>query len=140
MGSMTALHRLPRHLPAVDLLLEDLGDPTAADLAAGLGCSVRSVWRWRESGTWPRCAHLALFFASRYGWSVVDSDARYSVQLARGLAASLRAERDQVAAQLEAVQRLAATGAANVPVLRPGAVTARPRLAPLARYPLAHRG
>lgn len=134
------LHRLPRHLPPVDLLLADLEHPTGADLAAALGVSRRSVWRWQQAEEWPRCEHLALYFASRYGWSLVDSEARHAVQLARGLADALRRERDQLAAQLDQVQQLADTGAANAPVLRPGAVTARPRLAPLARDPVAQRG
>jgi hypothetical protein len=137
MGCMT-LHRLPRHLPPVPVLLADLEHPPGAELAASLGVSVRSVWRWQQLDHWPRPVHLALFFASRYGWSVIDSESRYAVQLARGLADALRAERDQLAAQLDQVQQLADTGAANLPVLRPGAVTARPRGAPLLPNPVAH--
>jgi hypothetical protein len=131
------LHRLPRTLPPVAVLLADLEHPTGAELAAALGVSLRSVWRWRAADAWPRSVHLALFFASRYGWSVVDSESRYAVQLARALADALLAERDTLRRQLDQVQTMANTGAANAPVLSPGTVAPRPRLAPLPGDPLA---
>lgn len=111
------LSHLPRHVPPVAVLLDDLGNPTAAEIARVLGVSVRTVWRW-QAGEWPRCAQFALFFASRWGWSLIDSEARFRVSLAEQHVVALRAELDQARAQLAHVLALADTGAANAPVMR----------------------
>jgi hypothetical protein len=89
------LHRLPRQLPPVPRLLDDLGHPPPAAIARALGVSARTVRRWGDE--WPRPAHLAIFFASRWGWSAVESDALTAWQLAQAqvqaLAEELSAER-----------------------------------------------
>lgn len=114
------LHRLPRSLPAAGALLADLGHPTADAIGAALGVSQRTVWRWRagEDAGWPRPALLGLFFASRWGWSAVESEAFYRVQLAEALAASRADELQALRAQLVHVQSLGDFGAANAPLLR----------------------
>lgn len=110
------LSHLPRHVPPVPVLLADLGHPTAAEIAKALGVSVRTVWRW-QAGDWPRCAQLALFYCSRWGWSVLDCDARFRVSLAEQLAQALAGDLARSRAQLEHVLQLVDTGAANQPVL-----------------------
>lgn len=114
------LHRLPRETPPPDLLLRDLGSPTADDLARALGVSRRTIWRWRETDEWPRMACLALFFASRYGWSVVDSEARFAVDLARLTAQSQHEQIRRLQRQLEAIEALGLHGSANMPRLSAG--------------------
>ena len=110
------LYRLPAHVPPAALLLADLGNPTAADLAASLGVSVRTVWRWQAGAEWPRLPALALFFASRWGWSAVQSDALQAVWLAQSLADSLRRELAATRCQVEHLSGLAVYGSANAPV------------------------
>lgn len=127
------LHRLPRQLPPVAVVLSDLGNPTAAQLAQALGVSVRSVWRWQASD-WPRAAQLALFFASRWGWSAVESDAMHAVDTSAALVRALRADLEQARAQLARVQALGDFGAANAPVL--SAAVAAVARRPLSRDPL----
>lgn len=97
------LRRLPRDLPPPALLLADLCNPAPREIARHLGLSERTVWRYQADG-WPRCAHLALFYASSWGWSMVDCDAHRAVTLYRDLARSHQAERDDVRAQLQALQ------------------------------------
>lgn len=114
------LHRLPRQLPPPAVLMADVGSPSARCLASALGVSARTVWRWQLSGAWPRPAHLALFFASRWGWSAVQSDALHAVQLAEALA---RARADECAAlrcALARVEALQLHGSANAPRVRLG--------------------
>jgi hypothetical protein len=124
------LHRLPKHLPAVALLLDDLHKPSTDALAHTLGVSTRTVQRWQVDGAWPRTAHLALYFASRWGWSAVDSEARHAVQLFERLAGALQTEVHQLRALLaqpaqvnlwsETSARPAAPGFAPAPTPPPG--------------------
>lgn len=112
------LYRLPRSIPPVPALLADLQHPTAGQLAQALDVSQRTVWRWQQAGAWPRPVELSLFFASSWGWSAVECDARYRVATAEGLADALRRE---LAASRSEVQRLAALGvygSANMPTMR----------------------
>jgi hypothetical protein len=109
------LTRLPRSLPTVDQLLADLGHPAPRDLAPALGVSERTVWRWHATG-WPRCAHLALYFASSWGWSAVECDAHNTLATHQALAKAYLAERDAARAQLAHVLHLARFGAANSPL------------------------
>lgn len=115
-----SLHRLPRQLPPPAVLMADLGHPSPTELGPALGVSARTVWRWQLAGEWPRAAHLAVFFASRWGWSAVQSDALHAVQLAEALA---RARADECTALRGALARLEALqlhGSANAPRVRVG--------------------
>jgi len=121
-----SLHRLPRSLPPITDILADLGNPPPAALARALGVSERSVWRWRAAPErTPRPVVLALFFASRWGWSAVDADARTAVRLAQALTVSLRAEIEQLAGEVQRLEALGGYGSANSP--------ANPRLVVVAR-------
>ena len=112
-----SLHRFPRALPPVAVILQDLGHPTAAALGAALGVSARTVWRWQEPGAvCPRAPHLALFFASRWGWSAVESDALHAVQLAGALADARLREVEALRAQVLRLESLGDFGAANSPL------------------------
>ena len=112
------LHRLPRQLPPPAVLEADLGNPSPAELGPALGVSARTVWRWHLSGHWPRAAHLALFFASRWGWSAVDADARNAVQLAQALARARADECAALRASLARMEALQLHGSANAPRVR----------------------
>lgn len=111
------LSRLPLAIPAASVLLADLGHPSTPDLAAALGVSVRTVWRWRESDAWPRAARLSLFFASSWGWSAVECDARRSVEVWRQLADAQGRELRELR---QLVRHLASLdhGSANQPTMR----------------------
>lgn len=143
---MTAamLARLPGSLPALSVILAHLGHPRPHQWGRALGVGERTAWRWLADDAAPRPAALALWFASDLGYSVIASDAPWQLATARALAASLEAERRELLAQLERVQQLAATGAANLPIMAPGAVSlpsARPARAvavPLRANPGPH--
>lgn len=111
-----SLHRLPRSLPALSLLLDDLGRPSAAELARALGVGERTVYRWLAADAAPRPAHLALYFASSYGWSLVDSEARHAVQTWRGLAESRGRDLVALEARLRRLSALGDFGSANDPI------------------------
>lgn len=112
------LSRLPRQLPPPSLILSDLGRPRAAQLAHALGVSERTAWRLRASEDWPRPVHLALFFASTWGWSAVESDARHRIATAEALADALRRDLAAAEATCRRLEQLADFGAANAPRVR----------------------
>ena len=113
------LSRLPRALPALPLILDSLGRPSAPALAAALGVSARSAWRWQAAGACPRAAHLALYFASPWGWDAVACDARATVQLFQALADARAADCAALRARVAYLERVGAWGSANGPTLAP---------------------
>lgn len=91
-----ALHRLrllPRKVPQLATLLDDLYIPNRRALATALGTSERTVARWVREGTAPRAVMLALFWATRWGQSAAYCHVRYMAQL---LGQRVRALQDEV--------------------------------------------
>ena len=67
------LNRLPTptQLPPLEIMLDDIGSPTAAELGRALGVTPRAVERWRDAGTAPRPVLLAIFWLTRWGMNAV---------------------------------------------------------------------
>ena len=119
-----SIDQAPSTLPIWQLILGDLGDPSAVRVARVLGVGVRTVHRWNQAGSAPRVACMALFWLTRWGRSQVHTqatnDALMAVALAKSLereVASLTYEAKTLQAQLAHVAALADTGAANRPIL-----------------------
>lgn len=107
---------VPAHLPPLSLLLDDLGNPSAVDLARHLGVTTRTVFRWLKDDEAPRAVALALFWETKWGRSAVEcravNDAVLQAQLAR-------CRQDEAEKRLAQVQHLLAVGnfgSANVPL------------------------
>lgn len=109
------LHSLPRHTPALAVMLSDLGNPSPATLARALGISTRSAQRYITLDQAPRPVMLAIFWCTRWGRSQVDADAVNDARNAVGLAACLRVELQQLRAELARVVALGDFGCANGP-------------------------
>lgn len=109
------LNRLPRQLPPLSLILEDLGRPTPAAIAAAIGAPERSVRRWIATDHAPRPAMLALFWLTRWGMSLVDCEAGRLADLHGAMARCRQAELDELRGVLARVLRIADLGAANDP-------------------------
>nr|WP_316641757.1 hypothetical protein [uncultured Roseateles sp.] len=86
------LSKLPRNLPSLDLMLADIGRPSARQLAKALGVSPRTVSRWLATGNASKTAMLALFWMTQWGTSLVHTDAHNGAVLQAALAASLTRE------------------------------------------------
>lgn len=110
-----ALHRMPRQLPALQSILDDLGNPAPAAWARALGVSERTAWRWQAAGHAPRAAMLALYWLTRWGWSAIESEALYAVDLLRSYRRTAEAEIASLRAELARLQALGDFGAANDP-------------------------
>lgn len=118
------LLKLPRQLPAFSTLLDDLGQPSPADLAAWLDVHPRTVLRWIKENHAPRASLLALFWLTRWGASELECAA---INDAARLASMVDAMGAQVVALQRELARVVAAGdfgTANAPTVRP--------LAPLA--------
>jgi hypothetical protein len=85
----------PVALPMWHAILEDLSHPQPRRVARVLGVSLRTVYRWNSTGDAPRVALLALFWLTRWGQSLVhtnaSNDAVVAVQVARSLTDQLKA-------------------------------------------------
>ncbi len=111
------LNRLPRHLPPVSMILDDIGRPKAAAVANALGVNRRTVERWIANDKMPRSAHLALFWLSRWGQSIVDAEAVNTATMYAGLARCYGAQNDALRQRIEKLITLADFGSANSPLL-----------------------
>jgi hypothetical protein len=124
------LHHVPDYVPALSVLLNDLGRPSPREWARVVGVSARTAYRWQIQDTAPRAVLLALFWATRWGYSLVESQARHELDTADGL---LKAYRRDIAALQARVAHLVATGdfgCANEPIADDGeAPPAQPRAA-----------
>ncbi len=80
------LSKLPTWLPTLQELMKDLGLTTAdvPKMAQTLGVSERTVWRWKAHGA-PKMALLSLWWLSRWGHSLWDSEMANRTALYRGL-------------------------------------------------------
>jgi len=107
------LCRLPRHLPPLSLMLDDLGRPSPAAVARSLGVSVRSVRRWIAADEAPRPVLAALFWLTRWGVSEIDAEAHNAATMAAGYVRALKDENAALVADLGRALALA-DGAANV--------------------------
>jgi hypothetical protein len=100
----------PAALPPWQFILEDLADPPVRRVARVLGVSQRSVYRWNASGNAPRMACLALFWLTRWGQSLVHTNAANDAQQAVGLVVALTRERDCLAVEVDQLRALVRPG------------------------------
>jgi hypothetical protein len=110
------LSMIPRCLPTLPLILEDLGQPAAADLARALDVSPRAARRWQTEDQAPRPVHLALFWLTRWGRSEIDCRAVNDARLQAQLCACAQREAAELRADLARLNALASYGSANEPL------------------------
>ncbi len=115
MRRTSSLIVLPRRIPALSALLEDLGNPSSAAVAKALGVHVSTVERWRREERAPRTALIALFFTTTWGRSAVNCQAENDASLYFGYAAALRTELDAANAKLARLGQIGEFGSANDP-------------------------
>ena len=103
--ALFSIDKAPKALPVWESIIDDLGHPPAHRVARVLGVGRSTVYRWNAEGHGPRIACLALFWLTRWGRSLVDTQATNDAVLHVQLARSLGEERDQLARQVEALDR-----------------------------------
>lgn len=111
------LHLLPRQLPTLALMLDDIGNPSATALAQSLGVTVRTVQRWKaDPDNVPRLVLAALFWLTRWGQSAVHCDLVNSEGLAQAQLRNQRDEMSRLRRELARLVELRGYGSANDPV------------------------
>ena len=110
---------MPRYVPALSALLEDLGHPAPRVWGRALDISERTAWRWQSTDDAPQAARLALYWVTTLGWSEHQAEGLFALNTTRQLCDAYRREIAALQAQLAIVQRLAG-GSANDAVAVPG--------------------
>lgn len=79
-------------MPALSVLLDDLGRPHPTSLARLLDVDTRTVRRWLKADSAPRPVLLALFWLTRWGQSEIDAELTDRAALLARLADASRRE------------------------------------------------
>lgn len=106
------------HTPPLSYLLDDIFERDLNKVAKFLGVTPATLKRWKSAGHAPRAAMLALFYESRWGYSLMYTTAFNAETVARQEVDSLKRKN---AALLVRIARLEATGdfgAANAPLMK----------------------
>lgn len=98
------------------MILDDIGRPPAAAVARALGVNRCTVERWITNDRMPRSAHLALFWLTRWGQSIVDTEAVNHARLYAGMAACYESENRRLQERMQRLIALADFGSANSPL------------------------
>ena len=81
----------------------------------------QTIRRWRQAGTAPRVASLALFYESAWGYSLLETTAYNGAMFSRREVESLRNENIRLKARIAYLERLSVGGhfgSANDPLAR----------------------
>lgn len=114
-------------MPSLDAILQDLGQPDAEAIGAGLQVHPTTVRRWLRDGNAPHVAKLALFWMTRWGISTVEANAHNDAANSARIASLREQEAAELRESLRLVERLADFGSANDPLPH---VQARPHEPP----------
>lgn len=107
---------LPRQVPALAVMLDDIGNPSAAQLGRAFGVTARTAAAWRKRDAAPLPVLLALFWLTRWGQSAVNCHAVNAVQLHAGLADARARENNALRSQLAQLPHLAARPSRLLPL------------------------
>lgn len=105
------------HTPPLSVLLDDIFERDLSKVADFLGVTMQTLKRWQRLDNAPRAALLALFYESRWGYSLLYTTAFNAETTARNLAKSLERENAALRLRIERLERLGDFGAANRPTL-----------------------
>lgn len=111
-----SLHHLPRYVPALSTLLDDLGRPAPLAWALALGISERTAWRWQTADAAPLAARLALYWVTHRGWSEHRAEGQFALDTMHALCDAYRRQIAALQGQSDRLQRLGHFGSANDPV------------------------
>ena len=107
------LGMMPKSIPPLYLMLEDIGKPSPKKLAKALGVCERSVWRWISLGEAPRPAMLAIYWLTQWGRGSVHADLQNEAVMYAGYVNALKADVARLEAQVESLGRIGDFGSAN---------------------------
>ena len=103
--------------PSFNFLCDDMLTRDPARIAAHLGVTVKTLQRWQDSDQAPRTALLALFYESRWGYSLLATTSHNEALYARQEVAGLQRENAMLRTRIARLESLGDFGAANAPLL-----------------------
>jgi len=110
-----------RRLPNLPDMVQDL-NATPGQLAAYLGVSKSTIYRWLNVGTAPQSAMLAIYWQTSWGLSEIDADMHNRANVYQWLAQALERELWRQREDFGTLARIGHYGSANDPL---------PHIAPL---------
>jgi hypothetical protein len=120
------LCRLPGQTPPLAQILDDIGNPSPAAVAAALDVHPRTVSRWLAADDAPRVACLALWWLTRWGFSTMDAELWNTAQMAFAERDAWRDEASGLHRELARVVAAGQFGCANDPTQRAALVSVAP--------------
>lgn len=112
------------HTPPLSYLLDDLLTRDRAAIARHLGLSTATLARYEAADQAPRPVMLALFYESRWGYSVLETTAHNGALYARQEAQGLARENATLRTRIARLEAIGDFGAANdvgpTPRVQPG--------------------
>lgn len=104
------------HTPPLSYLLDDLFTRDPKKVAKHLGVTVRTLERWKAADDAPRAVLLALFYESRWGYSLVATTAHNGEMFARQEADSLKRTNAALRVRIARLEALGNFDSANEPI------------------------
>lgn len=105
------------HTPPLSVLLDDLLTRDPATIAGHLGISPATLRRYQQADQAPRAVLLALFYESRWGYSLMETTAHNGRQIERQHRQALERENAGLRARIARLEAIGDFGAANAPGL-----------------------
>lgn len=106
------------HTPPLSYLLDDIFEKDSKKVAKFLGVTVRTLERWKATNKAPRAAMLALFYESRWGYSLMYTTAMNGEKYAREESESLRRLNAALRLRIARLEVLGNFESANEPMLK----------------------
>ncbi len=118
----------PSVLPPIDVLMDNFlnGVRSPKLIAKHLGVSTSTLKRWLKTENVPRTALLAIFWETKYGYSILNTHLHNELQLTKGLVQALKCEIDQLRVRINYLETVGHFGCANSPMYTPVPSPSRP--------------
>ncbi|NIC40748.1 hypothetical protein [Aquabacterium sp. A08] len=107
--------KMPRGVPPLSVMLDDLSNPPPVVLARCFGVSERTVRRWVRHDSAPRPVLFAVFWLTSWGRQTVHLEAENAARMHAGLYECLRRENAALMARIGRLEALGDFGSANLP-------------------------
>ncbi len=107
--------KMPRSIPPLSVMLDDLRHPPPKVLARTLNVSERTVRRWIREDRAPRSVLFAVFWLTTWGRQEVHHEAEFRAHMHVGLYEALRRENAALHARIAHLENVGDFGTANAP-------------------------
>jgi hypothetical protein len=106
------------HTPPLSYLLDDIFEKDVKKVAKFLGVTTATLKRWKAAENAPKAAMLALFYESRWGYSLMYTTAYNEAKRSREHVESLKRMNAALRVRIERLEALGNFDSANEPIWR----------------------